>query len=318
MAAELCVIFNPAAGKKQARGRLERLRRDWGKEVELLPTQRPGHAEELAETAAQAGFRTVAAAGGDGTVHEVANGILRADRPGVRFAVIPLGSANDYAHSLDWEFAHVPSSDSFSSGREPCAGGRPEGNVTRALDVGRVRDAAGRERYFVCCLGLGLNGAVTLESRRIHRLQGMALYGLATVRALWYHYACPRMELAVDDRPEHSAATLMLSVLVGRREGGFVLAPNARLDDGWFDYVHAGALSRWEVLNLLPRLALSGPPSNHAKVRQGRCRHVRLRSEAPLIVHIDGEFFCKPEDRVREIDIQIMPGILTVERIRES
>ena len=50
-----------------------------------------------------------------------------------------------------------------------------------------------------------------------------------------------------------TAPTLMLSLLLGRREGGFVLAPHARLDDGWFDYVHSGALSRWEVLCLLPR-----------------------------------------------------------------
>jgi len=312
MAAELCVIFNPTAGKRQARRRLERLRRSWGKHIELLPTEHAGHAEELAEQAAAAGFSIVAAAGGDGTVHEVANGILRAGRPNVRFAVIPIGSANDYAHSLDWEFSHLPSS-------EPAADvDTAHPNNVRALDVGQVRDAAGRERYFVCCLGLGLNGAVTLESRRIHRLQGIALYGLATLRALWYHYACPQMQLAFDERPPRAEATLMLSVLVGRREGGFVLAPHARLDDGWFDYVHSGDLSRWEVLTLLPRLALAGPPSNHPKVSQGRCRTVRLSSEAPLTVHIDGEFFCKPEDCVKAIEIQILPACLKVERIQEG
>jgi diacylglycerol kinase family enzyme len=321
MAEELCVIFNPAAGKRRARRRLEHLRHAWGKPFKLLATERPGHAEELALQAAQTGFDIIVAAGGDGTVHEVANGILRTDRSNVRFAVIPIGSANDYAHSLDWEFSQPA-----SAGRKPVDDGKPESvqadgrkaaeNDSRALDVGRVRDAGGRQRYFLCCLGLGLNGAVTLESRRIHRLQGMALYGLATLRALWYHYACPPMELAFDEQPGQTSPTLMLSVLVGRREGGFVLAPNARLDDGWFDFVHAGALSRWEVLNLLPRLALSGPPEHHPKVRQGRCRRVCVRSEAPLTVHIDGEFFCKPEDRVHDLDIEIMSGRLTVERIR--
>jgi len=311
MAAELCVIFNPAAGKRQARRRLERLRRVWGKDIELLATKHAGHAEELAEQAAAAGFGIVAAAGGDGTAHEVANGILRAARPNVRFAVIPIGSANDYAHSLDWEFSCPPSSG------PPADDDAAHPMNVRALDVGRVRDPSGRDRYFVCCLGLGLNGAVTLESRRIHRLQGMALYGLATLRALWYHYACPQMQIAFDEQPARAEATLMLSVLIGRREGGFVLAPHARLDDGWFDYVHSGALSRWEVLTLLPRLALSGPPSDHPKVRQGRCRRVHLRSEAPLTVHIDGEFFCKPEDCVKDIEIKLLPACLRVERIQE-
>jgi diacylglycerol kinase family enzyme len=309
MAEAMCVIFNPAAGKKQARGRLDRLRRAWGERVQLLPTERPGHAEELAQRAAQAGFGIVVAAGGDGTVHEVANGILRAARPDVRFAVIPIGSANDYAHSLEWEFSQS------ASGRSPPDNGKADETGSRALDVGRVRDASGRERFFVCCLGLGLNGAVTLESRRIHRLQGMALYGLATLRALWYHYACPRMDVAFDEQPGRTTPTLMFSVLVGRREGGFVMAPQARLDDGWFDFIHAGALSRWQVLNLLPRVALAGPPANHPRVRQGRCRRVRICSEAPLTVHIDGEFFCKPEDRVCDLDIEIMPRCLTVERI---
>ena len=90
------------------------------------------------------------------------------------------------------------------------------------------------------------------------------------------------------------------------------MAPEARLDDGWLDYVHSGTLSRWEVVRLLPRVAFWGPPSAHPKVRQGRCRQVRLRSATPLIVHADGEFFCRPEDSVRELEIDIMRAALRV------
>jgi len=305
------VIFNARAGSGRAAGRLRQLRRVLGSHAEFRATEGRGHGEELACEAADAGFPLVAAAGGDGTVHEVANGLLRSRRADAVLAVLPIGSANDYAHSLDWEFSCPPSSG------PPADDDAAHPMNVRALDVGRVRDPSGRDRYFVCCLGLGLNGAVTLESRRIHRLQGMALYGLATLRALWYHYACPQMQIAFDEQPARAEATLMLSVLIGRREGGFVLAPHARLDDGWFDYVHSGALSRWEVLTLLPRLALSGPPSDHPKVRQGRCRRVHLRSEAPLTVHIDGEFFCKPEDCVKDIEIKLLPACLRVERIQE-
>jgi diacylglycerol kinase family enzyme len=291
---ELCVIFNPHAGRRRAARRLASLRRQWGSHAAFWPTEGPGHAEELARAAAGRGFRVVAAAGGDGTVHEVGNGLLEAARPDVTFAVVPLGSANDYAHSLTyWDGA---------AARAP-----------HEVDVGLVRDERGRQRWFLCCLGLGLNGAVTLESRRIRRLQGIALYGLATLRALWYRYATPPMTLTIDGGPAWTAPTLLLSVLLGRREGGFVLAPQARLDDGLFDYVHAGALSRWEVLRFLPRLAATGPPPEYSKVRQGRCRELRLSSEAPLTVHIDGEFFCVPEDNVRTLEIRLLPHALRVQ-----
>src|SRR5262245_58719878 len=201
---DVCVIFNPHAGRRPLAEHLARFRRLFGDHFEPLPTQRPGHAEELAFQAAQAGFGIVAAAGGDGTVHEVANGLLRASRPETGFGVIPIGSANDYAFSLG------PDGDALNGAKTT-----PE----RTVDVGVVSDEHGRQRYFVCCLGLGLNGAVTLESRKIRRLQGIALYGLATLRALWYHYALPLMEFRIDDEAPWSAPTLMISVLVAQREG---------------------------------------------------------------------------------------------------
>src|SRR6478672_9964841 len=105
---ELCVIFNPKAGKSRARRRLERLRAHWGDRVRFLPTQAPGHAAELARRAALDGCRVVAAAGRDGTAHEVLNGLMRAGRPDVHFTIVPIGSANDYAHSLGLDATDRP------------------------------------------------------------------------------------------------------------------------------------------------------------------------------------------------------------------
>src|SRR5258707_10954403 len=98
--ADTCVIYNPAAGRGRAGRRLESLRQTLGQRAEFRPTQAAGHAEQLALEAVQAGFAVVGAAGGDGTVHEVANGLLRAGRSEAALAVYPVGSANDYAHSL--------------------------------------------------------------------------------------------------------------------------------------------------------------------------------------------------------------------------
>jgi diacylglycerol kinase (ATP) len=288
MGRELCVIFNPTSGRHRARQRLEQLRSEWGTDVDFQPTRAAGHASELAEQAARAGYAIVAAAGGDGTVHEVVNGLMRAGRPKVRFALVPIGSANDFAYSL-------------------------ERTDASRVDVGRVRAACG-ERYFACNLGVGLNSGVTLESRRIHHLQGLALYGLATLRALRAHFRSPMLEIQFDDAPVWRAPSLLFSVLNGMREGGFELAPRAKLDDGQLDYVHAGAMSRWQVLRLLPRLASGGAPEHWPGVTQGRCHRVRVRAEDPMRVHVDGEFFCHPEAGVREFEVDVLPAALPVYR----
>jgi diacylglycerol kinase family enzyme len=240
----------------------------------------------------------VAAAGGDGTVHEVANGLLRAARPEVSLAIFPIGSANDYAHSLglasEWWLRSDPTA---------CA---------RTVDVGVFRTADGRERYFVNGVGIGFNGAVTLESRRIRRLQGVWLYSVALFRALWYHFHPVPMTVQVDDCVQQ-VPTLALSVAIGRREGNFVLAPKALVDDGLFDYLHVGRLRRWELLRYFPGMISGNLPANHPAIRTGRCRHVHVCALAPLIVHLDGELFSRPEDNLREFDIHILPAALRVQ-----
>jgi diacylglycerol kinase (ATP) len=302
-ATDVCVIFNPAAGRGLAARHLDSLRRALAGRAAFRPTQGPGHAEELAHRAAEEGFPLVGAAGGDGTLHEVANGLLRADRPGTGLAVYPIGSANDYAYTLGlaagwWE--------------------RLDAAVDlHPVDVGVATAPDGRRRHFLNALGLGLNGAINLESRRIQRLRGLARYGFAMLRALGRHFTHPLMSVTVDDTTRR-APTLALSVALGRREGNFLLAPAAELDDGLFDYLHAGPVSRWELLRYVPALIAGGLPAEHPRLWRGRCRHVQLTSEAPLTVHVDGEFFTLPEEDVRSLEVHILPGRLRVQRRRQA
>ncbi len=296
-AREICVIYNPAAGKGRGLRRLEGLRQGLAARADFRPTDRAGHAEDLALNAAHEGYRVVGAAGGDGTVHEVANGLLRSGRADVTLAVFPIGSANDYAHSLglgpDWWRTWDPAA------------------PPRAVDAGLVRDGAGRVRYFVNGLGLGFNGAVTLESRRIRRLQGVLLYTAALLRALVYHFRAPVMTVELDG-VKRIVPTLALTLALGRREGNFVLAPDALLDDGLFDVLHAGAIRRWELVRFFPGMVSGNLPTDHPHLWLGRCRTATVASETPLITHLDGELFCRPEDGVRELDVRILPGALRV------
>ena len=93
--------------------------------------------------------------------------------------------------------------------------------------------------------------------------------------------------------------TLALTVALGRREGNFVLAPDAVVDDGLFDYLHAGPLSRWELIRNLMRVNTGRLP-DHPQVWRGRCRRVGVESQTPIPVHLDGELFTPPGDEVRE------------------
>jgi diacylglycerol kinase family enzyme len=295
---DVCVIFNPSAGRGRASQRIDSLRRFLGDRADFQPTHGPGHGEELALNAAQSGFAVVAAAGGDGTVHEVANGLLRAGRPEVTLAIYPVGSANDYAYSLglksEWWL-------------------RPNVSLNASpVDVGMVQTPAGRARYFINGVGLGFNGAVTFESRQIRRLQGVLLYSAALFRALWYHFTSPMMTVTIDGTLRQTP-TLALSVAIGRREGNFVLAPQAQVDDGLFDYMHVGPLRRWELFRYFPGMISGNLPAAHPCLWRGRCQRVSVHSEAPLPVHLDGELFGQPKDGPRDLDIHILPGALRVQ-----
>jgi diacylglycerol kinase family enzyme len=292
------VIYNPAAGRGKAEKMLRDLAPPPGKEVELRPSARPEHAIELAERAADEGFARVVAAGGDGTVHEVVNGLVRSGNRDVVFSVWPFGSANDYAFTLGLQEVWNRRGENLPT-------------ETRQADVGRVT-GGGRERFYVNSLGVGFNGMVGLEAKKVRWLRGLPLYTWAFLKAMVKHFATPTMTIRFDG-VEQVVPTLALTVNLAQREGGFPLTPRARLDDGLFDYMHATRLRRWHLLRFLPGMATGTLPADHPLVRLGRAARIEVRSETPLFVHADGEFFCVPADGVREVAFEVLPGRLRVE-----
>jgi diacylglycerol kinase family enzyme len=295
-APQVCVIFNPRAGRGRAGRRLQRLRTLLGARALFQPTEGPGHGEELAFAAAQAGVPTVAAAGGDGTVHEVANGILRAGRQEVVLEPWPVGSANDYAHSLgldpDWKL-------------------RGDSAITpRLVDAGLALAPDGRQRYFINGIGLGFNGHVNHEARHVRFLQGKWLYNLALLRALLLRFESPPMTVKIDGE-ERKGPTLLLSIALGRREGNFTVAADAVVDDGLFDCLHVGPVSRWELIRNLLRIN-TGKLPDHPQLWRGRGASLRIESAAPLAFHLDGELFSRSEDEVKALEVRLLPAALRV------
>ena len=298
MAAGTCVIYNPAAGRGRAERLLKTLPPALTTGVELRPTAHEGHAVKLARSACEEGFAKVVAAGGDGTVHEVANGVLQSERRDVMFGVWPLGSANDFAFTLGLDVwwknrAVAPSLETLD------------------IDVGRV-STPGRERYFVDAVGVGFNGMITIEARKTSWLKGLPLYGYAFIKAMVKHFHKPLMTITFDDH-EVTTPTLALSILNGQREGNFPLRPCASLTDGLFDFMHATRLTRWHLLRYLPAMVRGKLPEKHRLLTLGRARRVEVQSDAPLCIHADGEFVCIPDEGVREVAVEVLPARLKVE-----
>ncbi|MDY3561760.1 diacylglycerol kinase family lipid kinase [Gemmata sp. JC673] len=298
-----CVIYNPAAGRGRAERLLNALPPSLASGVELRPTTTEGHAVELARRACDDGFAKVVAAGGDGTVHEVANGVLQSGRRDVVFGTWPIGSANDFAFTLGL--------DVWWKIREQ----NPPLDVLE-IDVGRVT-APGRERFFVDSVGIGFNGMVTIESRKTKWLAGLPLYAWAFLKAMVRHFATPPMTVRFDGH-EITGPTLALSILNAQREGNFPLRPNASLTDGQFDYMHAKGLTRLHLVRYLPAMVRGKLPEGHPRLALGRASRIEVQREAPLCVHADGEFVCVPEEGVKGITIEVLPQRLKVEVYRPA
>ena len=287
------VILNPAAGRGRLRrawpGVAERMRAA-GAAFELAETEGPGHALAIAERAARE-FDAVVAAGGDGTVHEVVNGLLRAGGEAA-FGVLPLGSGDDFAKML-------PERDAV----ERIARGTP-----RAFDAGRIV-AGGETRYFANCMDVGFGAHVSRNIRRVPGLlTGLGAYlGALAITLVRY----PRLELRVrlDDAPPFAQSSVMAAVMNGRAFGGsFQVCPDARADDGALDLLIADGMGRLEILGLVPKL-MRGAHTGDPRLKLAKARRVVIESDAPLLVETDGEIAF--ED-ARRLEIEVMPGALRV------
>jgi diacylglycerol kinase (ATP) len=261
-------------------------------------TTSPRHAVELAREAGDQGFDLVVAAGGDGTVHEVINGLMQIPaetRPAL--GILPLGSGNDFAHILG-----VP--DGPAEALHSCLEGQ-----AHIIDIGSVQDENGRLEYFNNTIGIGFDAVVTIRSRKITAIHGFMMYLVATLQTILRNFN--PMDLDVETETESwSQSTTMLTLGNGPREGGgFIVTPEACLDDGLLNYVSIRKISRLTMLRIVPQV-MKGTHGKFPQVRFGVCCRMRITSRQPLYVHCDGEIFAGFEHDLRRLQIEILPGAL--------
>jgi len=301
------IILNPAADRGRAAKLASRLQRAMlaaGADFELVKTTHRGEAAVLAEKAALGGRSAVIAVGGDGVVHEVANGLMRAsgDAATIPMGVVPGGTGNDFVKMLGMTTR------------------RPEESIARILaaepwgvDIGKVESAdmeGGPEGpwYFTNGIGLGFDAQVAVHASRVKKLRGMLVYGVALLHTM-RDLKSPHFRISVDGQEIADRALILATVANGPCHGGsFWLAPDARLDDGRLDVLVADARSVREVLALIPSV-MRGRHLGAQGVKLLQGTSVEVRSDELLPIHADGEIVARG---VRSLSIRLLHRRLTV------
>jgi YegS/Rv2252/BmrU family lipid kinase len=286
----VAVIINPRAGRKSAAWPEEALRSalaDSGIRASVHRTSSRGDAGRLAaELAPRAD--AIAVVGGDGTVHEVANGIR--SRP-VPVAILPTGSGNDLSSLIECP-------------RNP----RDLAQVLRDGWAAELDLLDFGDRYCVNSAGLGFEGLVNRMSHGFSRVGGRTRYAIALLRAL-RSVRFSRFTITASTGERISGEKLLVSIGNGQRTGGaFYLTPHAFPDDGVIDVCVVDRMSRLKMLRVLPS-TLRGNHVRRSEVRMLRAESLVIEATAPYPMHIDGEYFeARPERR----EVTVKPAAFTM------
>ena len=273
-------------------------------------TEKPGQGTSLATEAARKGVKLIVACGGDGTISEVANGILTSGRE-VELGILPSGTGGDFRKTLGLPANSRRAAVVLRDGR------------TRRIDVGRVTfiDNNGVEaaRYFLGVASLGMSteviervkegGLSWLSTNAPDWLGGRLSFGTSMFQTAM-RSAATRIVLQLDDFQEHHVAVTNLCIANARYfGGGMKIAPEAKLTDGRFDVVTIGDLGALKIIASAPRIYLgshlSMPEVSHTLAKKVTVRSADSTTNVNL--EIDGEL----PGRL-PATFQIIPGALNI------
>lgn len=300
---KLCFVINPKSGKERSDLLIRRLKGLLDKDgllYEFQITTKPGHAMVIAEKVAQSGlYDLIVAVGGDGTINEVVNGMVRVciqhrhspiNHPPL--GLIPAGLGNDTARGLG-----IPRS--LKAAYRVLKRGS-----ARYIDIGEVNG-----RFFINGVGVGYDGAVISEMCEI-RKRGKVLSGWIYLKALMHQlwrFICPELDIEVDGASIPPRRYLLALTANGRGFGGvFNLAPMANVDDGLLDILLVEPIPRHTFLLTIPK-AIVGRHLNLRGVSYFKSQKIIITSHDPVSSHIDGEFYSDTKFHIR-----ILPKILKI------
>lgn len=259
------IILNPAARGEKARPMLDAIENLEPKPVVRLTTAQ-GDAEAMAERAVEQGFETIVAAGGDGTVNEVINGLAGSE---AKFGLLPVGTMNVFATELGLPNSLAGSWDIIRAGH------------TREVDLARAND-----QYFVQLAGIGLDAQIVMETEREFRKNFGPLSYLVTASQVVAREA-PKLRVELPDGTELEGSFVLIGN--GRHYGGkFVMFKEAKIDDGLLDVIVFGGVGHLDLVRYLQAF-IFGDPTTVPDVKVFQTPSLKVSSEKEVPVEVDGE-----------------------------
>jgi YegS/Rv2252/BmrU family lipid kinase len=283
---DIFIIINPTAGKGRAR-------KDWPVVSSMFEkagisfgfgfTSYHLHAKELAINAIRDGYRTLIAVGGDGTLNEIANGILEQNvcpSTDVALGMIPIGSGNDWRRMYN-----IP--DNYQ-GAIDCIKRRK----LFLQDAGKVKyinNGKEEERYFVNIAGIGFDAKVVAKKnyQKKNFKAGKFLYLYNLFTSLFSFHAV-NAELTIDETENKTSLFSMNVGICKYSGGGMMQVPAAIADDGLFDITVIQKIGKIEVIRNVKNL-YDGSFIKHPKVKTYRCKKLTVHADTPVLMEADGE-----------------------------
>ncbi len=291
------MFLNPAAGRGRAirrRDQILSLLKDAGLDVRIKHSQAKGDLEEQVMRRVDKEAERIIVAGGDGSIHEAVNGILRADG-NAALGIIPTGTGNDFAKacaiSLNWEHATCLLADRIVAGEKP-----------RKVDAGRCND-----RFFANGAGVGFDAKVTRIARSIRLPVGDLVYLLAILRTLLDGITTPDIQIKADDFEWQGPLTLAM-LHNGPWVGGmFYIAPMADNSDQKLEMIIAEPVTRLRILSLLPKL-IKGTHIDEPEVAHRSVTSMSITASEPVASQLDGEV----QPLQSRFELQLLPDALNL------
>ncbi|HLO13421.1 MAG TPA: diacylglycerol kinase family protein [Anaerolineales bacterium] len=293
------VILNPYSNRWNSQKRwpeAESALKAAGVDFELGVSQKKGQIVELAEQAVQQDFSPVIIAGGDGSIGDTTNGLMRAARSKKGqmppLGIMPTGSANDLAYALG-----LPTD--LNEAAKTIAAGK-----TRAVDIGKLND-----KYFVNNSAAGLEPYVTIKHEKIHWIKGMARYLVAAVQAIMDK---PEWEGTIKWHDgEYNGKLSFISIGNGRRTGGFFMTPHADPFDGKLTLAFGYRGTRLGLFQALPR-AFNEDKGSYVEMegmQEVHTTRISIHLDKPSPAHTDGELL---PAWIQDFEYEILPKCLNI------
>jgi diacylglycerol kinase (ATP) len=247
---------------------------------DALISEQPLHLTELARGAAEAGAKVLVVVGGDGSVHEVVNGIVASGCADVELAVLPRGTGKDFVRSL-----RIPRD--LGAALAVAKEGR-----ARAVDVGRAEfvgwDGSPAVSYFANFAGAGISGAIARRANRSSKAAGGRLSFFWATVAVFAGWKSAAMTADVDGVHRSGQMFEVLAMNGDYAAGGMWVTPEAEPDDGRLDVLLIGDVTKADFVRTFPKI-YRGKHLNHPKIEVLRGRVVDVDADVPLPIVLDGE-----------------------------